>query len=165
MIDVVLNRQSNTTVAKQMYLYDYGQEMHIIGKLPENCQVHFSFTKNYTDRSNIRNVTKTEDGGIVEIPNQIFQATTLLSNKKYVFYAYLFNIEDDDSAHTFHVISVTVIERPMPDDYVPDPDVPYINERIAILEEEVELLREQITALSALVTDNIVYYEGEDDNP
>ena len=165
MIDVVLNRQSNTTTARQMYLYDYGQEMHIIGKLPENCQVHFSFTKNYPDRANIRNVTKTDDGGIVEIPNSMFLATELLSHKKYVFYAYLFDVEDEDSAHTFHVISITVIERPMPDDYIPDPDVPYINERIAILEEEVGLLQEQIVALSALVTDNIVYYEGEDDNP
>lgn len=144
MVDVILNRQSNVTNAPQMYLYDYGQELHIIGKLPDNCEAHYSFTENYTDRSNIRPITKTSDGGIVAIPNSMFQAENLLSHNKYKFYVYLFDLEDEDSARTFHKINVVVVERPLPDDYVPDPDLPYINIIITQLQEKIALLETQL---------------------
>lgn len=163
MVDVTLNSQDGVTSAPQMYLYDYGQEMHLIGELPDNCEAHFSFTDNYTDRSNIRAITSISDGGIVEIPNAMLQNENLISRKKYKFYVFLFDLEDEDSARTFHKIIVTVLERPMPDEYVPDPDIPYINTRISNLEEQVSIIHEQIASLTQLVRDNLVYYKIEEE--
>lgn len=165
MVEVILNNQDWTTNAPQMYMYNRGQELHIIGELPENCEAHFSFTDNYTDRTSDRPITRTEDGGIVEIPNIMFQADNLLSHKKYKFYIFLYDLEDEDSAHTFHRINVTVLERPLPDGYVPDAPVPDFIVLIENLRQRLNEAEQQLAEINALVNDNLVYFEQGEVSP
>ncbi len=165
MVEVILNTQDWNTNAPQMYMYNRGQELHIIGDLPENCEAHFSFTDNYNDRTSDRPITKTEDGGIVEIPNVMFQADNLLSHKKYKFYIFLYDLEDEDSAHTFHRINVPVLERPLPDGYVPDAELPDFIQKINDLTIRLDEAEQRLAAISELVRDNLVYYEQEEVTP
>lgn len=165
MVEVTLNTQDWITNAPLMYMYNKGQELHIIGELPDNCEAHFSFTDNYADQTSDRPITRTEDGGIVEIPNVMFQADNLLSHKKYKFYIFLYDLEDEDSAHTFHRINVTVLERPVPDGYVPDTPLPNLIAVIEDLTRRLDEAEQQLAEINALVNDNLVYIEQEEVSP
>ena len=105
-------------IIRNFFQWDANQRMIIEGLcITDNLTVHFSNKMSY--ESLVVNTTVDERGVIVDIPNILLQHAEQIT-------AYICTQSEEHGFQTMHAISIPVIARPKPADYIFEENIEYI---------------------------------------
>ncbi len=139
------NKRSRDTRTPQLFQWDYGQILHIVGlNLPPAFEVHFSNEPIVGEAE-----THMTDGEYIEIPYKFLEPGNTV-------YAFIFLHETDSDGETKYTITIPVRKRPKPIQVEPTPT------EKSIIDEAIVALNNAITKTNENVEQSKEYSEDSE---
>lgn len=134
----------HSAITRNLYQYDYGQKLQIIGlKLPQSFEVHFALKTGGTT------MTVLGADNTVSIPDELLQTKGDIA-------AYIYLHTGESDGETGYKIRIPVIERPQPSDYEPTPvEQDIIAQTVAALNTAVDYVDTVADNLSTEIVDAV----------